>query len=83
VQVSGFNLRKWVAANRGRVVPMLEALGRLVSANMLTLTYTEYELSSEVGEALEHALDAGRNTKVLLSCAAAAAELAAALKQQA
>jgi hypothetical protein len=79
-QVSGFNLRKWVAANRGRVGPMLEALGRLVSANMLTLAYTEYDLASELSEALGHALDSGRNTKVLLSCAGAAAELAAALK---
>jgi trans-2-enoyl-CoA reductase len=81
LKVSGFNLRKWVAANRGRVVPMLEALGRLVSANLLVLAYTEYDLASELGEALDHALDAARNTKVLLSCAGAAAELVAALKQ--
>lgn len=77
---------------------MLEGLGKVVSAGMLKLEYTEcagggglsrrearamrraarppclsrpraprrYELSSEFAEALEHALEAGRNTKVLL-----------------
>jgi len=45
---------------------MLETLAKLVNADKLTIAYTEYELSTEFDEALDHALEEGRNTKVLI-----------------
>ena len=41
VQVTGFNLRKWMAKNSKKVPQILEALGQLVAANKLKLEYTE------------------------------------------
>lgn len=48
-----------------QVPQMLEALAKLVNAEMLKIAYTEYQLD-EFAEALDHALDAGKNTKILL-----------------
>ena len=45
---------------------MLETLAKLVNADKLRIDYTDYELCDEFMEALEHAQEAGRNTKVLL-----------------
>lgn len=45
---------------------MLATLAMLVNADKLRINYTEYELSTEFTEALEHASEEGRNTKVIL-----------------
>ena len=45
---------------------MLNTLAMLVNADKLRINYTEYELHTEFKEAMEHATDAGRNTKILL-----------------
>ncbi|KAK9836271.1 hypothetical protein WJX81_001311 [Elliptochloris bilobata] len=65
-QVRGFNLRKWVGANRKRVPAVLASLGKLVAAGKLQIAMTEYLLATEFDEALEHAIDEGARTKVLL-----------------
>ncbi|KAL6781389.1 hypothetical protein ACKKBG_A10960 [Auxenochlorella protothecoides x Auxenochlorella symbiontica] len=66
IQVRGFNIRRWVQEHRKRVPVLLESIAKLVNAGKLTAAYTEYELATEFGEALEHALERGKNTKVLL-----------------
>lgn len=66
LRVFGFNLSRWMKTNKKRVPGMLEALAKLVNADKLTVNYTEYELSTEFQEALDHALEAGRNTKIVL-----------------
>jgi len=45
---------------------MLESLATLVNADKLRLNYTEYELSTEFDEALDHALEDGKGTKIVL-----------------
>jgi trans-2-enoyl-CoA reductase len=45
---------------------MFETLAKLVNADKLRLDFTEYELCDEFKEALEHALEAHRNVKVIL-----------------
>lgn len=40
-QVKGFNLRKWISANSKQLPKMLDALGKLVTADKLRLDYTE------------------------------------------
>ena len=45
---------------------MLDSLAQLVTAGKLKLAHTEYDLASEFGEALEHALERGRSTKIIL-----------------
>ncbi|KAL4518427.1 hypothetical protein Ndes2437A_g04709 [Nannochloris sp. 'desiccata'] len=66
LRVRGFNARKWMADNKKKVPALVEALGKLVSAGKLAAAVTEYELSSEFDEALDHAMDRGKNTKVVL-----------------
>jgi len=66
LKVQGFNLRRWMQNNKKKVPAMLETLAKLVNADKLTIAYTEYELSTEFDEALDHALEEGRNTKVLI-----------------
>ncbi|KAK9829388.1 hypothetical protein WJX72_005534 [[Myrmecia] bisecta] len=66
LQVKGYNLSTWLTKNRKKIRPMVEALAKLVNAGKLTVAYTEYELATEFEEALDHALDHGKNTKVLL-----------------
>ena len=41
------------------------------------MRFTRYDLEAEFSEAMEHALEAGRQTKVLLRCCPAAAPSAA------
>lgn len=64
--VRGFNLRKWQTTNRKKIPLMLETLSKLVNANKLRIDFTEYELCDEFKEAMDHAQEPGRNTKVLL-----------------
>ncbi|PSC70227.1 trans-2-enoyl-reductase [Micractinium conductrix] len=66
VQVKGFNVRRWVRDNKKKLPALLESMAKLVNAGKLRAEFTEYELHSELGEALEHASDRGRNTKILL-----------------
>ena len=41
LQVKGFNLRKWMAHNGKQLPKVLEALGKLVKADKLKVSYTE------------------------------------------
>ena len=66
MQVNGFNLRTWMKDNKKKIPQMMEALAKLVNADKLRVTYTEYELGTEFDEALDHALEEGRSTKILL-----------------
>ena len=51
---------------RPQVPKVVELLGKLVKDNLLALAFTEYELE-EFPEALDHAMDSGRNSKILLT----------------
>ena len=64
--VRGFNLRHWMSANKKKIPLMLETIAKLVNADKLRLDFTEYELSEEFKEALDHAQESGRNTKILV-----------------
>jgi trans-2-enoyl-CoA reductase len=66
MQVNGFNLRLWMKNNKKKIPPMMEAIAKLVNADKLRVTYTEYELGTEFDEALDHAMEEGRSTKILL-----------------
>ncbi|GLC55887.1 hypothetical protein PLESTB_001040200 [Pleodorina starrii] len=65
IRLRGFNLRRWVAARPGRMAESLESLAKLVAAGMLSVAYTEYDIT-EWSEALEHSQERGRQTKVIL-----------------
>ena len=41
--------------NKKKTPKMMETLAKLVNANKIAVEYTEYELSTEFDEALEHA----------------------------
>ena len=45
---------------------MMESIAKLVNADKLRVTHTEYELGTEFDEALDHAMEEGRSTKILL-----------------
>ena len=45
---------------------MITSLAKLVANDRLRINYTEYELATEFEEALDHALETGKCTKVLL-----------------
>jgi trans-2-enoyl-CoA reductase len=66
VQVRGFNVRRWMKENKKRLPSVLESVAKLVNAGKLQATFTEYELHTEWEEALDHAQDRGKNTKVVL-----------------
>jgi trans-2-enoyl-CoA reductase len=67
LRVRGFNARRWMREQRARrLPPLLEALGKLVRAGKLAAVVAEYELATELDEAIEHALERGRNAKVIL-----------------
>eukprot|EP00899_Mesostigma_viride_P018506 jgi/Mesvir1/26657/Mv20446-RA.1 len=66
LKVQGFALRRWMKENKKRVPLMFETLAKLVHADKIKLNFTEYELATEFGEAMEHACEEYRNTKVLL-----------------
>ena len=52
--------------NKKKTPKMMETLAKLVNANKIAVEYTEYELSTEFDEALEHAREKHRKTKILL-----------------
>ena len=64
--VRGFSLRQWMIDNKKKVPKMMETLGKLARADKIVIQYTDYELSSEFEEALDHAREDDRCTKVLL-----------------
>jgi trans-2-enoyl-CoA reductase len=64
--VRGFSLRKWMSDNKKKVPKMMDTLGKLVRADKLAVSYTDYELATEFDEALEHAREDDRCTKILL-----------------
>ena len=66
LQVCGFSLRRWMKEKKKRVPTMMESLAKLVNADKLRVNYTEYELATEFDEALDHALEEGRSTKILI-----------------
>eukprot|EP00882_Tetradesmus_deserticola_P029037 GHRQ01032425.1.p2 GENE.GHRQ01032425.1~~GHRQ01032425.1.p2 ORF type:complete len:107 (-),score=34.74 GHRQ01032425.1:4-324(-) len=70
LQVSGFNLRKTLAADTpagaARLRKHLASLGQLVKAGLLSLEYTEYGFAEEWQDALEHATEAPGGSRVLL-----------------
>ena len=66
LNVTGFNLRKWFQENKVKIPAMIQSLAKLVNNDRLKINYTEYELATEFDEALEHALEDGKCTKVLL-----------------
>jgi hypothetical protein len=70
LQVSGFNLRRTLAAETpagaAKLRNTLTALGQLVSAGLLSLEFTEYGFAEEWQDALEHANDAPGGSRVLL-----------------
>lgn len=66
LKVRGFNTRRWMSENKKKVPALIDSLSKLVCAGKLTVAVTEYEMSSEFDEALDHAMDRGKNTKVVL-----------------
>jgi len=64
--VRGFSLRNWMKENKKKTPKMMETLAKLVNANKIVVEYTEYELSTEFDEALDHACEKHRKTKILL-----------------
>lgn len=66
LQVRGFNTRKWMMDNVKKLPTLVETIGKLVRSNKLLASVTEYELGTDFDEALDHAMDRGKNTKVLL-----------------
>eukprot|EP00878_Enallax_costatus_P036200 GHUV01040572.1.p2 GENE.GHUV01040572.1~~GHUV01040572.1.p2 ORF type:complete len:109 (-),score=48.88 GHUV01040572.1:444-770(-) len=70
LQVSGFNLRKTLAAETpagaAKLRTLLDSLGNLVSAGLLSVDFTEYSFADEWPDALEHAVDAPGSSRVLL-----------------
>ena len=68
LKVRGFNARRWMSSkeNQKKLPRLIETLSKLVSAGKLAASVTEYELSTEFDEAMDHALDRGKNTKIVL-----------------
>lgn len=66
MKIKGFNTRKWISDNQSKVPKLVETLGKLVRNNTLSAQVTEYEMATDFDEALDHAMDRGKNTKVLL-----------------
>ena len=66
LRVKGFNTRKWMSENPTKIPKLVETIGKLVRSNKLSASVTEYELATDFDEALDHSMDRGKNTKVLL-----------------
>eukprot|EP00898_Chlorokybus_atmophyticus_P000495 jgi/Chlat1/1446/Chrsp12S08681 len=66
LHVRGFSLAQWVDNNRDKLLPMLEQLAKLVNTGKIDIPYTEYDMATEFTEALEHACEERRNTKIIL-----------------
>ncbi len=70
LQVSGFNVRKALAADTPKgaegLRALLSSLGKLVGSGLLTHDFTEYSFAEEFQEAVEHAVEAPGASRVLL-----------------
>ena len=63
----GFSLRKWMdKAGEMRIAKMFETVAKLVVAGELSIDHCEYELSTELHEAVEHAAERRKEVKVVL-----------------
>ena len=63
----GFSLRKWMdKAGDAKIAKMFETVAKLVVAGELSIDHCEYELSTELLEAVEHAAEARKEVKVVL-----------------
>lgn len=74
LNVSGFNIRKAIAADTPKgadtLRSLLESVGKLVSAGLLVHEFTEYDFVDEWNEAVDHAMDAPGCSRVLLRMSA-------------
>lgn len=66
LRVRGFNARRWMAAHPREAEAALGAIAKLVDGGKLRVAFAEYFCPGEFRDALEHALEGGRNSKVLL-----------------
>ena len=56
--IRGFSLRKWMdKAGDAKIARMFETVAKLVGAGELVIPHCEYEMSSELAEAVEHAAE--------------------------
>ena len=63
----GFSLRKWMdKAGGAKIARMFETVAKLVGAGELVIPHCEYEMSSELAEAVEHAAEQRKEVKVVL-----------------
>jgi trans-2-enoyl-CoA reductase len=63
----GFSLRKWMdKAGDAKIARMFETVAKLVGAGELVIPHCEYEMSSELAEAVEHAAERRKEVKVVL-----------------
>ena len=63
----GFSLRKWMdKAGEIKIAKMFETVAKLVVAGELSIDHCEYELSTELHEAVEHAAERRKEVKVVL-----------------
>lgn len=63
----GFSLRKWMdKAGDAKIARMFETVAKLVGAGELVIPHCEYEMSSELAEAVEHAAEQRKEVKVVL-----------------
>jgi trans-2-enoyl-CoA reductase len=63
----GFSLRKWMdKAGEAKIAKMFETVAKLVVAGELSIDHCEYELSTELHEAVEHAAERRKEVKVVL-----------------
>lgn len=71
LQVSGFNLRKSLAADTAsgaaKLRNLLESLGKLVSAGLLSVDMTEYRFIDEWRDAVEDVIEAPGGSRVMLA----------------
>lgn len=66
IKVSGFNARRWMKENKKKIPVVMESIAKLIKAGKIQASFTEYELTTEFEEALEHAMERGKNSKILL-----------------
>lgn len=66
IRVRGFNARTWREKHPEAWSRALEQLGKLERANKIKAEITEYDLATELDEAIEHARERGRHTRIVL-----------------
>jgi len=71
LQVSGYNLRKQLAADTpagaAKLRHQLAALGKIIAAGLLSLDFTAYGFAEEFKDAIEHASEAVGGSRVVLT----------------